>query len=185
VASALIIVDVQHDFLPGGALPVPDGHAVIDRINALVDSGAFDVVIATRDWHPADHVSFAGRGGPWPVHCVAGTPGAEIHSGIDQSRVDAIISKGESDDGMGYSGFETGELAQVLREEGVTAVTVVGLATDFCVKATALDALAEGLVVTVDPLAVRGVDVEPGDAERALDELRGRGVVVAETGAAS
>jgi nicotinamidase/pyrazinamidase len=178
MATALLVVDVQNDFTPGGALAVREGDEVIPRINELAASDAFDVVVATRDWHPADHSSFAAQGGPWPEHCIAGTPGAELHPGLDRDAIDAVVDKGQDAGTEGYSGFQDSELAQLLREEGVTAVTVVGLATDYCVKHTALDALAEGLVVTVDTAASRGVEVQEGDVERALEELRARGVVV-------
>jgi nicotinamidase/pyrazinamidase len=133
-------------------------------------------VVATRDWHPPDHQSFEEQ---WPVHCVAGTPGAELHEGLDRSAIDVIVDKGQSRDTDGYSGFEGTDLESLLRERGITQVTVVGLATDYCVKNTALDALRAGFQVTVDTTAVRGVDVEPGDSERALAEVRAAGGVMA------
>ena len=176
MSRALIIVDVQRDFLPGGALGVPDGDQVIGRINELVRDGDFDVVLATRDWHPADHSSFSAEGGPWPPHCVQGTPGAEISPELDHERIDVVVDKGASRDGEGYSGFETGELGALLRTERVTAVTVTGLATDYCVAATARDALKEGFLVTVDRAGVRGIDGE--GSERALAELEGSGAVI-------
>ena len=176
MSRALIIVDVQRDFLPGGALAVPDGDAVVAPITALARDGDFDAVLATRDWHPPDHVSFTSRGGPWPVHCVQGTPGAELDPGLPHDRIDAVIDKGTTDDGMGYSGFEAGALQTLLRTERVTAVTIVGLATDYCVHATARDALREGLMVTVARAGIRGID--EGDSQRALDELTAAGAVV-------
>jgi nicotinamidase/pyrazinamidase len=179
MARALIIVDFQNDFTPGGALAVPEGDVIADRINALAASGDFDLVVATRDWHPADHGSFAEQGGPWPVHCVAGTPGAELHPALDLSRVDAVVDKGQDAATEGYSGFEGTDLAGLLEERGVSEVTVVGLATDYCVKNTARDALRHGLHVTVDSTAVRGVEVQPGDSERALAEVRAAGAAVA------
>ena len=103
MSTALIVVDVQRDFLPGGALPVPDGDAVIAPINALMTSDAFDVVLATRDWHPPDHSSFTAQGGPWPPHCVAGTPGAQLDPRLDGDWIDAVIDKGTSREGEGYS----------------------------------------------------------------------------------
>jgi nicotinamidase/pyrazinamidase len=133
-------------------------------------------VVATRDWHPPDHQSFAQQ---WPVHCVAGTPGAELHDALDRSKIDVIVDKGQSSDTDGYSGFEGTDLEQTLKDHGITNVTVVGLATDYCVKNTALDALRAGFQVTVDTNAVRGVDVEPGDSERALAEVRAAGGVMA------
>ena len=176
MSRALIIVDVQRDFLPGGALGVPDGDQVVGRINELISDGDFDIVLATRDWHPQDHSSFAAEGGPWPPHCVQDTPGAEISAELDQGRIDVVIDKGASREGEGYSGFETGELGTLLRTERVTAVTVTGLATDYCVAATARDALREGFLVTIDRAGVRGID--PEGSERALTELEGSGAVI-------
>jgi nicotinamidase/pyrazinamidase len=179
VSRALIIVDFQNDFTPGGALAVPHGDEIADKINALAASGDYDLVVATRDWHPADHASFAEQGGPWPIHCVAGTHGAQLHPALDRSRIDVIIDKGQAVDTDGYSGFEGTDLEQILRERGITQVTVVGLATDYCVKNTALDALRAGFAVTVDATAARGVEVQEGDSERALAEVRAAGGVVA------
>jgi nicotinamidase/pyrazinamidase len=179
MAGALLIIDFQNDFCPGGALAVPHGDEIAARINELASSGDFDLVVATRDWHPRDHGSFAEQGGPWPEHCVQGTPGAELHPSLDRSQIDAVIDKGQNPGTEGYSGFDETDLAALLRERGIESVTVVGLATDYCVKNTALDALGEGLSVTVDSSAVRGVDVQPGDSETALDELRSAGATVA------
>jgi nicotinamidase/pyrazinamidase len=173
--EALLIIDFQNDFCPGGALAVPDGDAIAPRVNELLDSGRFDVVVATRDWHPADHASFVDQGGPWPPHCVQGTPGAELHSSLDRSRIDDIVDVGAGQNDEGYSGFEKSSLAQILRNAEIEAVTVVGLATDYCVRATALDALREGFEVTVDRAGVRGIDVKPGDSERALGEVEAAG----------
>ena len=115
------------------------------KINALAASGDYDLVVATRDWHPADHSSFAAQGGPWPVHCVAGTPGRRAAPGArPRRRSTSIVDKGQAVDTDGYSGFEGTDLEQLLRERGITQVTVVGLATDYCVKNTALDALRAG-----------------------------------------
>jgi nicotinamidase/pyrazinamidase len=179
VARALVIVDFQNDFTPGGALAVPDGVAIAPRVDALARSGEYDLVVATRDWHPPDHGSFAAQGGPWPVHCVQGTPGAELHPGLDRALVDVVVDKGQDPATEGYSGFEATRLAELLRERGVDHVTVVGLATDYCVKNTALDALREGFGVTVDSSAVRAVEVEPGDGERALEAVRVAGGSIA------
>ena len=173
---ALIVVDVQNDFCPGGALAVPDGDAVVEPINGIAHDARF--VIATRDWHPPDHGSFAEQGGPWPVHCVQGTAGAQLHPGIDGSQIDAIIDKGQAPGREGYSGFEGTELARLLREHDVDAVDVAGLALDYCVKATALDAKRAGLNVTVHRAATRAVEVQAGDGDRAVDELRAAGVEV-------
>jgi nicotinamidase/pyrazinamidase len=152
---------------------------VAARLNELAASGDYDLVVATRDWHPPDHASFAEEGGPWPVHCVADSPGAQLHPALDTAHVDVIVDKGRDRDTEGYSGFEGTDLASLLRERHVDHVTVVGLATDYCVKNTALDALREGFTVTVDSTAVRGVDVREGDSERALAELRAAGASIA------
>ena len=178
MGRALVIVDFQNDFTPGGALAVPDGDEIAQRLNMLAHSGDFDLVVATRDWHPPDHGSFAERGGPWPVHCVRDTPGAQLHPALDAQSVDVIVDKGRDPATEGYSGFEGTDLEELLRSHGIQDVTVVGLATDYCVKNTALDALRAGFRVQVDPEAVRGVDVDPGDSERALEELRAAGVSV-------
>jgi nicotinamidase/pyrazinamidase len=179
VSRALVIVDFQNDFCPGGALAVPDGDAIAGRLNDLAGSGDFDLVVATRDWHPADHGSFGEQGGPWPVHCVAGTPGAELHHALDPTPIDAVVDKGQDPGTDGYSGFEGTDLAALLRSQDVDHVTVVGLAADYCVKNTALDALREGFSVTVASSAVRGVDVEPDDSTRALEQVRAAGASVA------
>ena len=179
MGRALIVVDVQNDFTPGGALAVPDGDAVTARLNELMASGGFDLVVATRDWHPPDHASFTSQGGRWPLHCVAGTPGAELHASLDAARVDVVVDKGRDPGTEGYSGFDGTDLASLLSERGIDDVTVAGLATDYCVRATALDALAEGFAVTLDSAASRGIEAEPGDVERALDDVRAAGGHVA------
>jgi nicotinamidase/pyrazinamidase len=179
VSRALIIVDFQNDFTPGGALAVPEGDTIAPKLNELTASGDYDLVVATRDWHPADHSSFAEQGGPWPVHCVAGTHGAQLHADLDRTRIDITVDKGQDVKTDGYSGFAGTDLEEILRERGVTQVTVVGLATDYCVKNTALDALRAGFAVTVDSNAVRGVEVQDGDSERALSEVRAAGGVMA------
>jgi nicotinamidase/pyrazinamidase len=173
---ALIVVDVQNDFCPGGALAVPDGDAVVEQVNRLASAASF--VVATRDWHPPDHGSFAEEGGPWPVHCVAGSSGAELHPGIDRSLVDAVVDKGQAVDTEGYSGFEGTGLEELLRSRDVDTVDVAGLALDYCVRATALDAKRAGFDVVVHRAATRAVEVAPGDGERAVDELRAAGVSV-------
>ena len=180
VPDALIIVDYQNDFTrPDGALSVPAGEEVAGHINELARSGDYELVLATRDWHPPDHGSFTERGGIWPVHCVQGTPGAELHPALDTQPLDAIVDKGQDPGTEGYSAFDATSLAETLRARGVDAVTVVGLATDYCVKNTALDALREGFAVRVDRAGIRGVDVRPGDSERALEELAAAGATVA------
>jgi nicotinamidase/pyrazinamidase len=175
VAEALLIVDFQNDFTPGGALGVDGGDEIAGRLNELAADARFEVVVATRDWHPPDHGSFREQGGIWPVHCVQRTEGAELHPGLDRTRVDVVVDKGQDPDADGYSGFEATLLEELLRARGVDHVTIGGIATDYCVKNTALDALRLGFGVTVDREAVRGVEVEPGDSERALDEIRAAG----------
>jgi nicotinamidase/pyrazinamidase len=180
MARALIVVDYQNDFTPpDGALAVREGDEIAGRINALARSGDYDLVVATRDWHPPDHGSFTEQGGTWPVHCVQGTSGAELHPALDRDALDVIVDKGQDPGTDGYSGFDGTRLAELLREHDVDQVTVVGLATDYCVKNTGLEALQEGFSVIVDTSAVRGVDVQPGDSERALAELRAAGASLA------
>jgi nicotinamidase/pyrazinamidase len=183
--DALLIVDFQNDFTPGGALPVERGDEIGPALNAI--AARFDLVVATRDWHPPDHGSFIGvevdparwegidPPGIWPSHCVQGTPGAELHPSLDRALVDVVVDKAQDPNTQGYSGFHGGNLADVLRERGVDRVFVAGLATDYCVKNTVLDARRLGFEVTVVEDAVRGIDVEPGDSERALEEMRRAG----------
>jgi len=181
MAGALIVVDLQNDFTPGepgGALAVPGGHEIASRVNDLARSGRFELVVATRDWHPADHPQFDEQGGSWPVHCVQGTEGAELHADLDSGAVDVILDKGQHHGSDGYSAFEDTSLAETLRARGVDSVTVLGLATDVCVLNTARDALREGFGVTVDREGTRGIDLEVGDSERALEELRGLGATI-------
>jgi nicotinamidase/pyrazinamidase len=177
--DALIVVDVQHDFLPGGALAVATGDRIFAPIDALAPR--FRRVYATRDWHPLDHSSYAQYGGPWPVHCVAGTRGAAFDARLDLKKVDAVIDKGVDRETDGYSGFAATRLANDLRVHGVRRVFVCGLATDYCVKATALDAHAAGFATVVVADASAAVDVQPGDEARALAELRAAGIDVVES----
>jgi nicotinamidase/pyrazinamidase len=174
VGHALIIVDFQNDFTPGGALAVAEGDRIAGTVERLARSGDFDLVVATRDWHPPTHFSFAEQGGPWPPHCVQGTPGAELR----HDRYDLLISKGVGVEDEGYSAFEKTDLAETLRDRGIDRLTVVGLATDYCVKNTAIGAAELGFDVTVDPEGVRAVEVEPGDGERAFEAMRAAGVKV-------
>jgi nicotinamidase/pyrazinamidase len=175
VGEALLIIDFQNDFTPGGALAVECGDEIVGRINELATSGRYALVIATRDWHPADHASFAVSGGPWPVHCVQDSPGAQLHPALNQAAIHKIIDTGYESHIEGYSAFEATDLAQILHDYGITKVTVVGLATDYCVKETALDALREGFEVEIDTEAMRGVNVKPGDDERAIEEMLAAG----------
>lgn len=176
--AALIIVDVQNDFCPGGSLAVPEGDQVVPVINKLAP--LFPVVVATQDWHPANHCSFQAQGGPWPPHCIQGSTGAQLHPAVDRQHITAYVKKGVLPNKDAYSGFEgTDEagrtLAELLRQRGVKEIYVTGLATDYCVRATALDGLKEGFKVHVVTDAVRGVNVKPGDDQRALEEMRAAG----------
>lgn len=174
MADALVIVDVQNDFTSGGALEVPGGDEVIEPLNRL--ARCHEVVFATRDWHPPDHHSFETEGGPWPVHCVKDTEGAQLHPRLDRANVDEIVDKGEERGVDGYSAFDGTDLERRLRERGIDAITVGGLAADVCVRWTALEARELGFAVTLAEDATRGVDVEEGDTERAFEEMRAAGV---------
>ncbi len=174
--DALIVVDVQNDFCAGGALEVKDGDAVVEPINRL--SATIPFVVATRDWHPPNHHSFAQQGGPWPVHCVRDTHGAELHPELDVSQIDAVVDAGRAPEDEGYSGFELTDLEHLLRAQDVDRVHVAGLALDYCVKATALDAKRLGFDVVLHLDATRAVEVNPGDGERSVHELRKAGVEV-------
>jgi nicotinamidase/pyrazinamidase len=180
VAEALVIVDVQNDFTEGGALEVPDGDAVVEPLNGLARE--YELVFATRDWHPPDHKSFDEQGGPWPVHCVQGTRGAELHPDLDRSEIEEVIDKGDRRGVEGYSAFDGTDLEHRLRERGVESLVLGGLATNICVRSTALDARRLGFAVTLVEEASRGIDLEPGDTERALDEMRAAGVRVLAAG---
>ena len=195
---ALLLVDIQNDFVPGGALPVPDGDAVVPVANALTPR--FGLVVASQDWHPPGHGSFAsahpGRtpgevvdlGGVdqvlWPDHCVQNAPGASFHSALDVGGIDHVVRKGTDPGIDSYSAFfdnghrkDTG-LAAFLREHGVDEIVVCGLATDYCVRATVLDAMGLGFGVTVIEDGCRAVDLAAGDGERALGEMRSAGAAV-------
>jgi nicotinamidase/pyrazinamidase len=179
--DALIMVDVQSDFLPGGALGVPKGDEVIAPLNRSVDmfSTRQLPVFATRDWHPPDHCSFRAQGGPWPPHCIAGSPGAAFAATLSLPSTVRIVSKATCSSADAYSGFEGTDLAEQLRALGRIRVFLGGLATDYCVRATALDARAADFDVIVLQDAVRAVDVEPGDGMRALHEIVSHGVRLA------
>ena len=162
-SRALIAVDVQNDFCPGGALAVAEGDRVVAVLNRLMPR--FETVVATQDWHPADHRSFAARGGEWPEHCVAGTPGAELHPELDQGPIDIRIRKATTSEAEAYSGFDGTDLAAQLRARGVRRVFVGGLALDYCVDATALDAARAGFETFVIRDATRAVFPEQSTAK--------------------
>ncbi len=176
--SALILIDIQNDFCPGGALAVPEGDQVVAPANRLMP--LFDAILAGRDWHPADHCSFRSQGGTWPPHCVAGTAGAAYHPDLDQSRITHHLVKADTRGPDCYSEFgghdDQGrtfdDLLQTLR---IDTLYVTGLATDYCVRATVLDAVQNGYAVRVVRDAVRAVDVKPGDGDRALAEMERAG----------
>lgn len=178
--KALIVVDVQNDFCPDGALAVADGDQVVAPLNILIkeflDRG--EPVFKTRDWHPARTKHFAPYGGAWPIHCVQDTRGAEFHADlIDDPRI-TIISKGTTEGADGYSGFDGTDLAYLLREEGVHEVWIGGLATDYCVKHTVLDARREGFGVKVLAEAMRAVNVNSTDGAKAIEEMRDAGAEI-------
>ncbi len=185
--SALIVVDVQNDFCPGGALAVPEGDRVVPVLNEYIRrfQAAGSPMCATRDWHPRVTRHFKEYGGLWPVHCVQGEPGAEFHPDLELPQGVAVVSiKGADPDEDAYSGFHSrgpnGQLlADLLRDEGVGRVYVGGLATDYCVKATVLDALRNGFAATFLVDASRGVNLKPGDAEEAIAEMVRAGADVA------
>ncbi|HVP31665.1 MAG TPA: isochorismatase family protein [Myxococcota bacterium] len=175
--DALVVVDVQRDFLPGGALAVRDGDQVVAPLRAEIRAfaRAGRPIFATRDWHPPDHCSFADRGGPWPRHCVAGTPGAALADGLELPPSTTVVSKAAQRDSDAYSAFSGTDLAARLAAAGVERVVVGGLATDYCVLETVLDARAAGLEVVVLVDAVRAVEARPGDGERALERMERAG----------
>jgi nicotinamidase/pyrazinamidase len=194
--AALVLVDLQRDFLPGGALPVPEGDRVVPLANRL--ARRFDLVVATQDWHPPDHVSFAVnhpghspgdvvtlgeiRQVLWPVHCVQFTLGASFAADLDAGRIVRIFAKGTQREVDSYSGFfdnlrrrSTG-LCEYLKDRRVERLYLLGLATDYCVRATALDARSLGFETFLVADACRGVDLHPGDVQRALTEMQRAGV---------
>jgi nicotinamidase/pyrazinamidase len=200
--DALLVVDVQNDFLPGGALAVPDGDQVIPVVNRLV--GCFGLVLATQDWHPANHGSFAANHPNrqpgevidlngimqvlWPVHCVQGSPGAAFSTQLRTECFSKVFRKGIDPGIDSYSGFfdngrrrSTG-LAEYLRDRSVDGIFICGLATDYCVKFSALDSTSSGFRTRVIEDACRGVDLKPGDCEAAISEMRKAGVSIVQSG---
>ncbi|HXU92444.1 MAG TPA: isochorismatase family protein [Gallionella sp.] len=182
--DALLVVDVQNDFLPGGALGVPDGDRVLAPINKAI--GIFLAhglpIFASRDWHPAGHCSFREQGGPWPVHCVADTSGAAFSSALDLPPIATLIYKATRVDEEAYSVFGGTGFEGMLRHAGVRRIFIGGLATDYCVLATTRDARMRGFGVVVLTDAVCAVNVQPGDGERALAEMKQLGARFATSG---
>ncbi len=183
--SALLVIDVQRDFCPGGALEVAEGDRVVAPLNAAAqrwaDAGC--LVVATRDWHPPRTVHFQAYGGVWPPHCVQGTLGAEFHPDLRLPPGTIVVSSGMREDEDGYSAFDAYDdagrpLADLLRDRGIHRLYLGGLATDYCVKASVLDGRRHGFEVTVFEDAVRAVNLQPGDGERALAEMRAAGATV-------
>lgn len=181
--DALIVTDVQYDFLPGGALGVEDGDRVIPVINRLMP--LFEHVVFSRDWHPEGHVSFSRApefvDKSWPRHCVRGTPGAEFHRDLEKPERVLVVSKATDPEKEAYSCFQDTGLAEKLRGRGVKRVFVTGLATDYCVKWTAQDALKNGFDVVLVSDAVAGIDVPEGNVEKAVSELKEQGAVFADS----
>jgi nicotinamidase/pyrazinamidase len=183
--AALIVVDVQNDFCPGGALGVQNGDEIVPILNRYIDKfrTAGLPVIATRDWHPQKTSHFKSYGGIWPVHCVQATPGAAFHADLRLGKDVIVISKGTAADEDAYSAFQAKSdrgrsLAEMLRGLGVRRIFVGGLATDYCVKQTALDALAQGYEVVVLRDAIRGVNLNADDSEKALGDMRAAGAAM-------
>ena len=199
--DALILVDLQYDFMPGGALAVPQGDQVVPLANQL--AARFELVVASQDWHPPGHRSFASQHPGkkpgdvidleglkqrlWPDHCVQGTHGAELHRDLDRSRIERVFQKGTDPGIDSYSTFydnahgrATG-LGDYLKDRGVTKIFVMGLATDYCVKFSALDAVGLGFQAALIEDGCRGIDVNPGDIEKAIEEMLQRGVVLTDS----
>jgi len=178
VDAALILVDIQNDFCPGGALAVNEGDHIVPAVNRLIPE--FPLVISTQDWHPENHISFKEQGGPWPPHCVQGTRGAELHSDLKTDTIAHYFRKASSPDKDDYSEFAGKDdrgrsLDQVLKRHGVKTLYAVGLATDYCVLETVIDGLRLGYEVYAVTDAMRAVNVNPADGEKALQKMASSG----------
>lgn len=178
-SDALLVVDVQNDFLSGGSLAVPKSNTILPVINDYLELFQRNglPVFASRDYHPEDHVSFSTRQGPWPPHCVAGTPGAEFHIDLNLPENCVIISKATSSEKDAYSALDSTGLGKKLQLLGIKRVFVCGLATDYCVHASAKDLLKEGFDVIILIDAIQAVNVTPGDGDKALDDLKSLGAI--------
>jgi nicotinamidase/pyrazinamidase len=184
----LLVVDVQNDFCPGGSLAVSEGDRVVPKANRAIEIFQRHglPILATRDWHPRETKHFKEFGGAWPPHCIQGTKGARFHPDLRLPKAVMILSKGMDPEQDSYSGFQAftasgRDLESVIRDLGIDELYICGLATDFCVRATSLDARRRGIRVRVLADAIRGVDLRPGDSEAALKEMREAGVLFAET----
>jgi nicotinamidase/pyrazinamidase len=179
--DALIIVDMQNDFLPGGNLAVKEGDVIVPILNDYITVFLQHnlPIYATRDWHTPDHCSFQAQGGPWPPHCIAGSLGADFAPGLRLPDAEkfTIISKGTHSDKDAYSGFEDTYLAEILQKEGVNRVFIGGLATDYCVLNTVRDALQLGFTVLLLEDAIRAVNLQSGDGAKAVAEMREQGAI--------
>jgi nicotinamidase-related amidase len=177
--SALIVVDIQKDFCSGGNLQVPDGDEIVPVLNRYIrkfeDAGA--QIYATRDWHPSNHISFKSQSGPWPPHCIQNTEGAEFHKDLLLPKSTIIVSKANPLKEV-YSGFDETNLEEDLKRKSIRRVFVGGLATDYCVKNTVLDALKLGFETVLLKDAIRGVNVRTNDSERAVEEMKAKGVSI-------
>lgn len=175
--KALLIVDVQNDFCPGGSLAIKEGNDIVPIINDLMNK--VDLVIATQDWHPADSTHFEN----WPVHCVADTDGSKLNSKLNQDKIDQFTLKGTGSDDHGYSAFDATNISlpAYLKEQNVGSLYVVGLATDYCVRASALDALKLGFHTYVVTDAIAAVDLKEGDGKKALQEMYNAGGVLVDS----
>jgi nicotinamidase/pyrazinamidase len=175
--DALLLIDVQNDFLPGGSLEVPSGDEVIPVLNRYIE--AFNKssipVYASRDWHPPDHSSFRAQGGIWPPHCVAGSRGAEFSPKLRLPANAVIISKATNPDADAYSDFDEPDMEQSLRQNGIRRLFIGGLATDYCVLYTVRDALSHSYEVLLLLDGIRAINVKPGDGQRAIEEMTARG----------
>ena len=175
--DCLLITDLQNDFCPGGALAVKGGDQIVEAINRI--QKRFSLVVTTQDWHPEDHSSFKDQGGPWPSHCVRDTWGASLHPRLDTSKVAFNVRKAKFQDRDAYSVFQETILEEELKKRKVKRVFIVGLTTDYCVKETALDALHCGFETIVLTDCIRAVNMDPHDGERALEEIRKAGAILA------
>jgi nicotinamidase/pyrazinamidase len=180
--DALIVVDVQNDFLPGGSLAVPKGDEVIPVLNGYLARfiAARLPIYATRDWHPPDHCSFVAQGGPWPAHCVVGSQGAAFATWLELPCEATVVSKGGNVDRDDYSFFAHTDLADHLRAAGISRIFVGGLATDYCVLNTVLDGIKAGFTTVLLTDAIRAVEVQPGDGAKAIARMVAAGALTAE-----